>query len=546
MFAEQTFAANSTRRSLQQNLFFLLQNLCKSPNQLSQIHAQITTNGFSHKAFILTKLLSLYASFDDFPRAQQLFDHVSSPSTPLWNQIIRGHSISGDPRKSVESFAGMARSPVLPDEYTYNYVISSCTKGGLSAEGRQVHGKVLKIGFCSNVHVSTSLVDFYTKNGGIVEARKVFDETPVRNVATWNSFLSGCFRFGDIDCAREVFGKMPVRNLVSWTVMISGYARNGRCKDAIGLFHQMRRENVEFDQVTLVAVLSACAEVGDLSLGKWVHAHVFDSLISQKRAVLVSLNNALIHMYASCGEIDAAFGVFRRMDKRTTISWTSIITGFAKHGYANEALSVFQWMSSLDEKGNINIRPDEITFLGLLCACSHAGYVDLGRYYFRAMTDEYGLEPKIEHFGCMVDLLSRAGLLDEAHEMVKSMPMRPNDVVWGALLGGCRIHKSVDLALEVGDLLTNGLDPDRAGGYLVLLSNVCAASDKWGDVSAVRRKMADSNAKKPPGRSWIQVEREVYEFFAGDWSNENAGSIYDVLDDVTREARFRGDVTYFQ
>ncbi|KAK6128140.1 hypothetical protein DH2020_038118 [Rehmannia glutinosa] len=389
------------------------------------------------------------------------------------------------------------------------------------------------------------LVDFYVKSGekdGVGKAKQVFDEMGEKNVVTWNSLLSGCFRCGDADGARRVFEEMPERNLVSWTTMIAGCAQNGRCKEALALFQEMQRENVEFDQVTLVAVLSACAELGDLNLGKWIHSYVFESFTYRNQPVLISLKNALIHMYASCGEIEAAFGIFKRMDQRTTVSWTSMITGFAKHGYGEEAISVFQWMESVEET---NVRPDEITFLGVLCACSHSGYVKEGRRYFRTMIDTWGIEPRIEHFGCMVDLLSRAGLLDEAQELVKSMPMKPNDAVWGALLGGCRIYKSVELASNVADRLTKELDPHRAAGYFVLLSNVYAAAKRWQDVVAVRKKMLDVKTRKPPGRSWIQIEGSIYEFLAGDRSHENARLIYDVLDEITREARFQGYVLYF-
>ncbi|KAK6153431.1 hypothetical protein DH2020_013070 [Rehmannia glutinosa] len=410
MFVEQSFPAYCTksRRPLQQHIFFLLHNSCKTLRQLSQIHAHITTNGFSQKSFILVKLLALYTSFNNFPCAGRVFDQVPNPSTALWNQIIRGYSIGGNQRKSVELFNNMVHSLSLPDDYTYNCVINGCAKGRMLREGEQVHGKVFKSGFCSNVYVTTSLVDFYVKSGekdGVGKAKQVFDEMGEKNVVTWNSLLSGCFRCGDADGARRVFEEMPERNLVSWTTMIAGCAQNGRCKEALALFQEMQRENVEFDQVTLVAVLSACAELGDLNLGKWIHSYVFESFTYRNQPVLISLKNALIHMYASCGEIEAAFGIFKRMDQRTTVSWTSMITGFAKHGYGEEAISVFQWMESVEET---NVRPDEITFLGVLCACSHSGYVKKGRRYFRTMIDTWGIEPRIEHFGCMVDLLSRA------------------------------------------------------------------------------------------------------------------------------------------
>ncbi|KAL9176681.1 hypothetical protein ABFS82_01G011800 [Erythranthe guttata] len=366
---------------------------------------------------------------------------------------------------------------------------------------------------------------------------------PDRNVVTWNSLLLGFFRCGDVDGAQRIFEEMPVRNVVSWTTMIAGCAQKGRCKESLSLFRSMQKEGIKFDQVTLVAVLSACAELGDLNLGKYIHSYVFESFAYRRKPILISLKNSLIHMYASCGEIEAAFGIFKRMEKRTIVSWTSMITGFAKHGYGDEALSVFRWMETVEKESNI--RPDKVTFLGLLCACTHSGYVNEGRHYFRSMTADWGIEPTIEHYGCMVDLLSRAGLLDEAHELVKLMPMKPNDVVWGALLSGCRIYKSVELASDVAHWLTEELEPQRAAGYFVLLSNVYAAAKKWEDVVAVRRKMLDIKTKKPPGLSWIQIEGSIYEFLAGDRSHENAPMIYDVLDEITKEARCQRYVPYF-
>ncbi|KAG8388703.1 hypothetical protein BUALT_Bualt02G0153000 [Buddleja alternifolia] len=541
MLVDQDAPAYS--RSLQQHFFFLLHNRCKTIRHLSEIHARIITNGFINKSFILVKLLSLYAVFNNLPHARQVFDQVRNPSTMLWNQIIRGYSVNDNSRRSIELFNQMGRSPALPDGHTYTFVINGCAKGGLWGEGEQVHGQVLKSGICSNVYVRTSLVDFYVKSGGeggLMKARDVFDEMSERNVVSWNTLLLGCFRCGDVDGARRVFDEIPGRNVVSWTTMIAGCAQNGRCKEALALFREMQHEDIEIDQVTLVAVLSACAELGDLNLGKWIHSYIFELLAYRKYPVLVSLNNALIHMYASCGEIDSAFAIFRGMEHKTVVSWTSMITGFAKHGYGVRALCVFQWMETTN-----NVRPDEITYLGVLSACSHCGYVNEGRRYFNHMVEARGIEPRIEHFGCMVDLLSRAGLLDEAHELVKCMPMKPNDAVWGALLGGCRIYKRVELAADVADWLTEELDPGRGAGYFVLLSNVYAAAKKWRDVVAVRQKMLDVKMRKPPGRSWIQIDGRIFEFLAGDRSHEISGRIHVVLGAIMTEATLQDDVAYF-
>ncbi|XP_073139728.1 pentatricopeptide repeat-containing protein At1g09190-like [Henckelia pumila] len=548
MLAEQSASASrwTNSRYLQAHLLFLLQNCCKTVRQLSQVHAHIVINGFTQKNFILVKLLSLCVAFNKLPHAVQVFDRLRNPSTAIWNQIIKGHALSGDSRKSVQLLNRMGGSLVLPDGYTYNYAINGCAKGGLLGEGEQVHGMVLKSGFCSNVFVRSSLVDFYVKNGGgregVRKARHLFDEMGEINVVTWNSFLLGCIRSGDIQGAKRVFEVMPWRNVVSWTTMIAGCTQNGRCKEALLLFIEMRRLNIEFDQVTLVTVLSACAELGDLNLGRWIHSLVVEFVSHRKQPVLVSLNNALIHMYASCSDIEEAFRVFSGMEHRTIVSWTSMITGFAQQGYGDEALSVFKWMENMQDN---DVRPDEITFLGVLCACSHSGYVDVGRQYFKTMTETWKIEPSIRHFGCMVDLLSRAGLLEEAYELVKSMPMKPNDAVWGALLGGCRIYKNVKLASDISDWLTKELDPDRASGYLVLLSNVFAADERWQDVVRVRQKMLNIKTRKPAGRSWIQIEGSIYEFLVGDKSSEHACLIYEVLDDITKVARLQGYHTYF-
>lgn len=309
-------------RFLQQHLFSLLHNRCKSIKHLSQIHAQITTNGFNQKSFILVKLLSLYTSFNRFAAAHQVFDKLPNPSSPLCNQIIRGYSISGSPRKSVELINTMCRSLTLPDAYSYTFVINGCAKGDLVGEGEQIHGKILKSGFFSNVYVLTSLVDFYVKCGegdGIGKAKKVFDEMLDRNVVTWNSLLLGSFKCGDIDGARRIFEEMPERSVVSWTTMIGGCVENGRCKEGLAVFRRMQQENVELDQVVLMAVLGGCAELGDLDMGKWIHSYVYETFAFRRQPIRVELQNALIHMYASCGEVEAAFAVFRRMKQRTIV-----------------------------------------------------------------------------------------------------------------------------------------------------------------------------------------------------------------------------------
>ncbi|XP_031281164.1 pentatricopeptide repeat-containing protein At5g66520-like [Pistacia vera] len=542
MFVEEPVRPNTATgsRALQQHLFSLLQS-CNNIKSLTQIHTQIVICSFSHKNFILVKLLSLYITSSHLLTAHKVFENIENPSTTVWNQIIRGHARSETPQKSVELYKQMvAKNEAEPDEFTYSFLLSACAKKSLFREGEQVHGRVLANGYCSNVFVKTNLVNLYAMKGGdsgVAEARKMFDEMSERNVVTWNSLLKAHLKCGDIDGARRVFDEMPQRNVVSWTTMISWCAHNGLCKQALSLFNEMGRARVGLDQVALVAALSACAELGNLKLGRWIHVYIEENFFVGRETLLVSLNNALIHMYASCGEIHEAYEVFRKMRRRSIISWTSIIMGFAKHGYANEALFLFEWLQNL---GANEVRPDGTTLLGVLWACSHAGSVDKGRQIFECMTRRWGIEPRIEHYGCMIDLLSRAGLLGEACSLIYSMPMKPNDAVWGALLGGCRIHCNAELASDVAQKWAIELDPDHAAGYLVLLANVYATTKRWHDVAAVRQKMIEMGVRKPPGRSRVQINGVVHDFVAGDSTHKHASLIYKMLDEITRQSMWEG------
>ncbi|XP_062116658.1 pentatricopeptide repeat-containing protein At5g66520-like [Humulus lupulus] len=524
-------ALSTISHSHPQNLFNLLER-CNSIRKLTQIHTQILVNGFTKKNFLLVKLLFYYVYSGYLEPALTVFENVEKPSTGIWNQIIRGYGRSETPGKSVELYNRMVETEAKPDGYTYSFLLNACAKSGLFREGEQVHGRVFANGYCSNLFVQTNLVNFYAVGGGgnrVECARRAFDDMPERNVVSWNSLLKGYVKCGDIDGARRIFSEMPERNVVSWTTMVAGCAQNGKSRESLSLFQRMRRADMELDQVALVSALSACAVLGDLELGRWIHWGIEEASRVKNQPFLVSLNNALIHMYASCGVIDEAYEVFKKMPKRNTVSWTTIISGFAKQGRGDEALHVFWTMLS---SGKREERPDEITFIGALCACSHGGLVNEGRHIFKFMTQTMGISPRIEHYGCMVDLLSRAGFLDEAMRLIETIPMKLNDAIWGALLGGCRLHKNAELASNIAKKLSVELNSDQAAGYLVLLSNVYAAAERWLDVAFVRQKMVQMGVKKPPGRSWIQIDGIIHDFVAGDMTHRHASSIYKMLDEI--------------
>ncbi|KAL9438536.1 hypothetical protein AB3S75_024248 [Citrus x aurantiifolia] len=542
MLVEEIIPANpaTSSKALTTRQIFSLLQIRNTTKTLFQIHSQIIINGFSQKNYILAKLLAFYVTSGYLINAHKVFEKTENPSTAIWNQMIRGHARIETPEKSVYLYKQMIDKETEPDEYTYSFLLSVCARCGLFREGEQVHGRVLASGYCSNVFIRTNLMNLYLMSGGecgVGCARLLFDDMPARSVVSWNSLLKGYVKRGDIDGARKIFDEMPHRNVVSWTTMISGCAQNGKSRQALSLFNEMRRARVGLDQVALVAALSACAEIGDLNLGKWIHSYVEENFSVGREPVLVSLNNALIHMYASCGEIEEAYGVFRKMQRRNTVSWTSMITGFAKQGYAQEALVFFEWMQSSGVNG---ARPDELTFLGVLSACSHGGFVDEGRQFFECMNQNWGIKPRIEHYGCMVDLFSRAGLLDEAFSLVQNMPMKPNDAVLGSLLLGCRIHNNAELASQVAQKLVAEIDPEQAAGYLALLANVYAAAKRWQDVAAVRQKMIKLGVRKPPGQSWVQINGVLHDFVAGDSTYKQASLIYETLGEITMQAMREG------
>jgi pentatricopeptide repeat protein len=317
--------------------------------------------------------------------------------------------------------------------------------------------------------------------------------------------------------AREVFDGMPARDKVSWTALIDGCAKNGHHEEAIDGFHAMLRNGVEPDYVTLVAVISACAEVGALGLGMWVHRFVAKQGLEHN----VRVANSLVDMYARCGQVELARQVFGKMRKRTVVSWNSMIVGFAANGRCADAIEHFEAMR---EAG---FRPDAVTFTGVLTACSHAGLTDEGLRYYDAMRSEHGIAARMEHYGCVVDLLGRAGRLDEAMKVVMTMPMRPNEVVLGALLAGCRMHGDVDMAEQLmQDLLEQ--DPGGDSNY-VLLSNIYAADGKWDGVGKVRSLMKARRVKKTPGHSAVEIAGDVHEFVCGDRSHPQAGELFDML-----------------
>ncbi|GMN62910.1 hypothetical protein TIFTF001_031985 [Ficus carica] len=568
----------------------------KSQN-LTQIHAFVLkTKTFPHHHSLFTP--KLFSSFENLSYLCYILKHLENPNhgIDVCNDILRSISSEGNSLRAVSLFREMLVNGFVPDNYTVPFVLKACARSRALGEGVQIQGYCVKTGlFVSNVYVKNTLMRLYAVCGFVDSVRLLFDESPQRDLVSWTTLiqcyvkmgfanegveaffemcdakvkademtvvivLSACSKLGDLrlgrrihdyvrnngvtsdvfvgnalvdmylncgdaDSARKIFNDMPVRNVVSWNSLISGLTHQDEFKDALDAFRKMQRIGVKPDDVTLVCVLNSCANLGLLELGKWVHAYVDRNKIEADGFI----GNALVDMYAKCGSIDQAFRVFEGMKHRDVYSYTAIIVGLAMHGEAETALDIFSTMPQM------GVEPDEVTFIGVLTACSHAGLVAEGKKYFRDMSCVYNLKPQTEHYGCMVDLLGRAGLIEEAEKLISIMPMEPDAYVWGGLLGACRIHGQVELGKDAMEKLLK-VEPERDGAY-VLMSNIYSSANKWRDAVKLRKEMKEKNVKKTPGCSSIELDGVVYEFRKGDKSHPRSKEMYKLLEEITRHLK---------
>ncbi|CAL1386435.1 unnamed protein product [Linum trigynum] len=455
----------------------------------------------------------------DLNYATMLFNQVEEPNGFLYNAIIRTYAHNSMYGPTVSMYKQMLRMTNLsPGKFTFPFVVKACAGLGSHELGRQVHAQVAKFGPESHLITENALIDMYTKCDDLAVAHKLFDEMTEKDAISWNSVISGYARLGQMRKARALFDKMPQRTIVSWTAMVTGYSRMGSYADALDLFRQMQMAGNEPDEISIVSVLPACAQLGALEVGKWIHMY------SGRKGLLRKTNicNALMEMYAKCGCIDQARQLFDKMPKRDVISWSTMIGGLANHGKALEAINLFERMK-LE-----GIEPNCITFLGLLSACAHAGLWQLGLRYFDYMKDSCSIQPVIEHYGVLVDLLGRAGQLNRALSIIQQMPVRPDSKIWGSLLSSSRKHGNLDIAVIAMRHLEE-LEPEDTGNY-VLLSNIYADQGKWDGVSRMRTLIRSKSMKKTPGCSSIEVNNVVQEFASGDDSKPFSNEIFELLE----------------
>lgn len=499
-------AATSPGRVAEQNCLALLQS-CNSPSSLHQALAQLLKSGLQGNPLVLTKFTATCAAVGGgLDAAVSLFFSPGAAAhlrdAFLFNTLIRAHAESpASCPDAVSFFSLMLRHGVSPNKFTFPFLLKACAGHGSAAVGMQAHASAAKHGFAGDPYVMNTLVHMYASFGA-----------------------------DTLSSARKLFDSMPETSSVSWSAMIGGYVRCGLCNEAVALFRRMQVAGVPPDEVTLIIVLSACADLGALEHARWIGSYIDRENIPKT----LELCNAQVNALAKCGDIEGAVKLFDLMPQKSIVSWTSVIDGLAMHGHGREAVAVFEKMKKS------GVAPDDVTFIGVLSACSHAGMVDEGCRYFAAMKEQHCIEPKIEHYGCMVDLFSRAGLLERAASFIRSMPIEPNPIIWRTFVGGCRLHGQGG----AGESLSMQLiaeDPAHSSNY-VLLSNVYAMRRQYEKKVEVRRKMSEKGIRKVPGCSMLELGGEIHEFVAGDSSHPQHREITAMAEEVTRRLRRAGYV----
>ncbi|KAH0781479.1 hypothetical protein KY290_001077 [Solanum tuberosum] len=475
--------------------------------------------------FILSQFFHTCSALGFVSYAYSIVTSNPNPNIYLYNTLISIFSRLQHLSKDAICLYKQARAIGLyHDTYSIPFVLNAVT---CLTTSRQIHCEAILTGLNNDVHVATSLVRMYSSFGCISDARKVFDEMRNKDVGLWNAMIVGYVKAHDMDTAKYLFDNMLEKNVVSWTTIIAGYAQGNQFSQAIGVFREMMSVEVSAkpDEVTMLAALSACAHLGEHELGEWIHSYI----IKHRLRRTVSLNNTLIDMYAKSGNVKKAVELFESMETRSVVTWSTVISALAVNGYGREAINMFSRMEM------VGIRPNSVTFIALLSACSHAGLVEEGRLYFKTMEEKHGISPDIRHYGCMVDLFGRAGYLDEAANMVKMMPFEANAAIWGSLLAAARNQGHVELGEQALQHLTE-VEPHNSGNYS-LVSNTYAALGRWSEARVARKIMKDTGVQKLPGGSFIKMKDKVFYFYSGDRSHPQCERIYRVLSHLNRVSK---------
>ncbi|XP_031251479.1 pentatricopeptide repeat-containing protein ELI1, chloroplastic [Pistacia vera] len=488
----------------------------KSTKQLLKLHAALYRHNLHQHPILNFHLLRSYSSLNRVHYSITLFNQTSNPNIFLYTAIIHSLAQHNLHQQALLYYSQLLADSLQPNAFTFSSILKSCPL----KPGKSLHSQTIKFGFDENLYVRTCLVDVYARGGDILSAKKLFDTMPEKNLVSSTAMVTCYAKQGQIAAARELFDEMQEKDVVCWNVMIDGYTQQAFPNEALVLFRRMLKAKVRPNEVTALAVLSACGQIGALESGRWIHSYIENVGVK----VNAQVGTALIDMYSKCGSLEDACLVFGRLNDKDVVAWNSMIVGYAMHGFTIDAFRLF------NEMVRIGLKPTDITFIGILSACAHAGLVDEGWRFFNSMKDEHAIEPKVEHYGCMVNLLGRSGQLEEAYKLVKNMNIEPDSVLWGTLLGACRLHGNIYLGEKIAEYLVSQ-NLANSGTY-ILLSNIYAAKGNWDGVATVRTLMKESGVQKEPGSSSIEVNNKVHEFLAVDLRHPKSKEIYMMLDEI--------------
>ncbi|KAF7818590.1 pentatricopeptide repeat-containing protein [Senna tora] len=455
-----------------------------------QLHGMCTKFGLGRNIFSGCSLCDMYAKFRFLESAKKAFYDIESPDLVSWNAIIAAFADSSDANEAILFFSQMMHMELIPDSITFLSLLCACGSPMELNQGMQIHSYIIKIGFNKHAAVGNSLLTMYTKCSNLHEAFKAFEDVNVNG------------------------------NLVSWNAILSGCLHHKQAGEAFRLFKLMLFSENKPDHITITNLLGACAELASLKIGYQIHC------FSVKSGLLIDVStcNGLIDMYAKCGSLRNAQNIFDSTENPNIVSWSSLIVGYAQFGHGHEALSVFR------EMRNRGFQPNEVTYLGVLTACSHIGLVEEGWHLFKTMEVEHGILPTREHISCMVDLLARAGCLTEAETFIKKTGFDPDITTWKTLLAACRTHGNIDIAKRTAESILK-LDPLNSAA-LVLLCNIYASTGNWKDVAKLRNLMKQMGVQKVPGQSWIEAKDKIHVFFAEDSSHPQSVEVYAMLEQL--------------
>ncbi|XP_020539798.1 pentatricopeptide repeat-containing protein At3g20730 isoform X2 [Jatropha curcas] len=479
---------------LDSSLFMKILQLCietKASKHGCLVHSHIIRNGLHSSLHLSTKLIIFYSKLGDTNNARRVFDRMSARNVVTWTAQISGYTQNGYYQDALLFFREMGRAGARANQFTYGSVLRACTGLRCVERGMQIQGCIQKSRFLGNVFVQSALIDLHSKCGNMEDACYLFGMMSERDVVSWNAMIGGYAVQGFSDDSFRMFHSMMREALMT------GYARDSNySREALELLREIQQIHMEIDDVTLCTMLNICADAASLDMGRQIHALA----LKYKPNYDVAMGNALVDMYAKSGEIEDATRAFYDIKEKNVISWTSLITGYGKHGYGHEALALYKKMECE------GLKPNDITFLSLLFACSHSGMTREGWECFNNMINKYDILPRTEHFSCIVDLFARGGQLEAAYNMICKMDIKPNASLWGAILGACSIYGNISLGEVAATHLFN-IDPENPANYVVL-SSLYAAAGAWDNACKMRNLMEERSLTKIPGYSFVQSTKK--------------------------------------